>query len=259
MQMPVDKLTWVDTPSREPAAASTGTGLARLFIALLGLFPALCYPMYLDRSIVDFLPGESPRQDVRVINDTDEQLYVQVDVLAVSDPGTEQEQRNRVTDPDSISLLVTPTKLVVPPKSSKIVRMVNLDEQLQTEKVYRVNFTPILPPLQEEAGSKVRLVVAYQVLVLVSPEKPKYNLVSDRRGDTLTLSNTGNSYVMITEGKQCAPGPVQDEQNAQCHELSARRLYPGNTYQVKLPYDSPLELSLQSVAGNEKKVVPSGR
>ncbi|WP_179957464.1 fimbrial biogenesis chaperone [Exilibacterium tricleocarpae] len=234
------------------------TDLRRLwiFVALLGLSPAVSHAMYLDRSIVEFLPGESPRQDVRVINDTDEQLYVQVDVLDVKNPGTDAESRDRVTDPDSIRLLVTPTKLIVPPKSSKIVRMVNLDEQLNAEKVYRVNFTPILPPLQEDAGSKVRLVVAYQVLVLAAPKNPRHNLVAQRQGKTLTLTNTGNSYVMVTEGKQCAASPTGGEQNDACHNLNARRLYPGNTYQAELPYDSPLELSLQSVAGNEKQVVP---
>lgn len=240
--------------------ALTGIKPIWALTCVLSLYPGLVQAMYLDRSIVDFLPGESPRQDVRVINDSDETLYVQVEVLEVSNPGTEKEQRNPVTDPDRISLLVTPNKLVVAPNSSKIVRMVNLDEQLTAEKVYRVNFTPILPPLQQEAGSKVRLVVAYQVLVLISPQEPRYNLVSDRKGDTLTLTNTGNSYVMITEGKQCPTDPASDNmasgEDDGCHDLSARRLYPGNTYRVILPYDKPLELSLQSVAGNEKRMIP---
>jgi len=222
---------------------------AILSLSILGLTP-FAQAMYIDRAIVDFLPDQA-RQDVKVINDGDENLYVQIDVLEVSNPGTEEETRTKITDPDSISLLVTPAKMVVPPNSSKLLRMVNLDENLNEEKIFRVNVTPILPPLSENDDTQVRLVVAYQVLVLVAPENPKYELESARQGKTLTLKNTGNSYVMMNEGLQC----TKPEDETSCQKIPARRLYPGNEAVIDLPLDQAVELSLQSIEGNEKVVV----
>lgn len=210
--------------------------------------------MYIDRAIVDLLPDESPRQDVKVINDTDDNLYVRIDVLDVTDPGTEAEKRILVKNPDDINLLVTPAKMVVPPKSSKLLRIINLDSELKEEKIYRINVTPILPPLlKKEENTKVRLVVAYQVLVLVAPKDPNYVLTTERKGKALKMVNTGNSYVVLNEGKQC---PLPDSEEQDCFQLPTKRLYPGNSYDIELPYDVAVELSLQGVAGNEKKIIP---
>lgn len=210
--------------------------------------------MYIDRAIIDLLPDESPRQDVKVINDTDDNLYVRIDVFDVTDPGTDDERRTLVKNPDDIQLLVTPAKMVVPPKASKLLRIINLDADLKEEKIYRINVTPILPPLAEtEEETKVRLVVAYQVLVLVAPKNPQYVLEAERKGKTLSMVNSGNSYVVLTEGKQC---PLPNSEEKDCFKIPSKRLYPGNHYNVDLPYDVSAEISLQGVARNEKKIIP---
>lgn len=225
--------------------------VASIFLSvLLGSFSAQA--MYIDKAIVDFLPDEVPRQDVKVINDTDENLYVKVDVLEVLNPGTEKEERKPVTNPDDIKLLVTPAKMVVSPNGTKLLRLVNLDESLTEEKVYRINVTPILPPMQNPAESKVRVVVAYQVLVLVAPNKPKFELQAQRQGKMLTLKNIGNSYVLISEGRQC---PKDKKSDADCHTLEAKRLYAGNEYALELPYQTPVELTLKGVSGNAKQMI----
>ena len=223
-------------------------------LAVLLLSSLSTQAMYIDRAIIDFLPGEATRQDVKVINDSDDNLYVKIDVMEVINPGTEQEERKPVTNPDDIKLLVTPAKMVIPPKSSKLVRLLNLDDELKEEKVYRINVTPIMPPLQEESKeSKVRVVIAYQVLVLVAPNKPHYLLETERKTDSLTVKNTGNSYVIITGGKQC---PATETADIKCLDVATKRLYPGNTYQIEQSYKQPTELSLQGVVGNETVSIP---
>ncbi len=229
-----------------------------LFIALI-FSCASAHSMYIDKAIIDFLPDDVPRQDVKVTNDSDDNLYVQVEVLEVTNPGTDKEQRTPVTNPDEISLLVTPSKMAIPPNGSKTVRILNLDETLQEEKVYRINVTPIMPPLQEEGEkSMVRVVIAYQILVLVAPNQPKYVLNSVRNGKDLSFSNSGNSYVVITEGEQCVE-PSKDSEakdDALCFAIPSKRLYPGNSYHVSLPHDAPAMVSLKGVAGNETVKTP---
>ncbi|MFK0573066.1 hypothetical protein [Endozoicomonas sp.] len=58
--------------------------------------------MSLDRMIVYFKPDQLPRQDVVVTNPDKETLYLQTEVYKVVNPGTEKEERIRVTDPRDI-------------------------------------------------------------------------------------------------------------------------------------------------------------
>lgn len=208
--------------------------------------------MYIDRAVINFLPGDTQRQDVKVINDKDENLYVKIDVLEVMNPGQDNEKRMPVTNPDAIKLLVTPNRMVVPPKASKYLRIINLDPDNKEEKVYRINVTPVLPPADEtKEETKVRLVIAYQVLVLISPDNPSYALDTERNGKVLSMANSGNSYVVLTGGKQC---PKADSKAQDCFNIPPKRIYPSNRYDVDLPYDGPAEISLQGVDGIQKKM-----
>ncbi|MCB1692521.1 MAG: fimbria/pilus periplasmic chaperone [Pseudomonadales bacterium] len=206
--------------------------------------------MYVDRSIVIFEAGGQPRQDVKVSNTGDDVMYVQVEVLAVDHPGTEKETRTKVSDPKALKLLATPDKLIIPPGGQKLVRIVNLQASNDAERVYRINVTPIVAPLEEES-SQLRIVVAYQILTIVQPDKPESNLVVSRTGQQVTFQNTGNTNVLLSEGKQCRPDDA-----TQCEDLASRRLYAGNTWTLDLPFDAPISYSVRSFDGIKKEVFP---
>lgn len=204
--------------------------------------------MFVDRSIVIFEPGAQPRQDVEVSNTGDEVIYVQVDVLQVSNPGTPDEVREKVENPQDLKLLATPSKLIIPPGSRKLVRIVNLQTNNDEERVYRINVTPIVPPLQEET-SQLRIVVAYQVLTIVQPNDPETNLSVTRDGNIIRFSNSGNTNVLLSEGQQCS-----DETT--CEDLPSRRLYAGNSWEHELPFDAPVSYSVRTFDGIKKEVFP---
>ena len=182
--------------------------------------------MFVDRSIVEFVAGQAPQQDIRISNRGDDQMYVQVEVLDVLQPGTEQEQREVVTNLADMTLLATPKQFVLPPQGERAVRLVALAEPGQVDQVYRVNVTPILPPLADTESSVVRVVVAYQLLVLVLPENPREDLVVTREANILKFENRGNSYVLLADGQQCE---VDNGSN-----LPTTRLYAGNSWEVEL-------------------------
>jgi len=208
--------------------------------------------IFVDRSIVTFEQGAASRQDVRVTNDDAENpAYIQVEVLSVESPGTDAEQQVRMTDPEHMTLLATPEKMIIPPGGQKLVRIVNLEPGTEAERIYRVNVTPILPPLQDEAeGNLVRVVVAYQLLVIVPPALPEASWTAKREGKKLTFTNTGNTNLLLHTGRQCAAPGSED-----CRELVTHRLYAGNTWTQDLPFDQPAEYLVQSLEGEKKEIV----
>lgn len=216
---------------------------------LLALVPARA-DMYVDRSIVIFEPGAPPRQDVKVSNTGDEVMYVEVEVLVVRKPGTPDEERVKVSNPQDMKLLATPNKLIIPAGGQKLIRIVNLQTSNPRERVYRINVTPIVPPLEEET-SQLRIVVAYQILTIVQPDDPESTLSVNRKGATVSFENKGNTNILLSEGQQCNPRDEED-----CRELTSKRLYAGNTWELELPFDAPLSYSVRSFDGIKKEVFP---
>jgi Mat/Ecp fimbriae periplasmic chaperone len=209
----------------------------------------------LDRSIVIMDSGSNGREDITVINDSQtEKLYVSVDLYSVASPG-QTDQKLQIPDPSSKKeFIASPTKLVIPPGERKLVRLLNLIGPNDKERVYRINFTPIVKPLEVEKIEPnedgeiiqpgVQIVVAYQVLVIVLPEDSKKQMMVTREGKNATFSNTGNVNILLYNGQQCNP-----DNKSECSKITGFRLYPGNIKSVELPYDSSLSFSERSYEG----------
>ena len=150
------------------------TRLALSAMVLLAWMPPVIGSMVLDRTIIRFVAGEPSRQDVLITNSGAETLYLKVEVFEVKDPGTPSESREKPTDPNAVTLLATPNKMIVPAGGRKLVRLVNLGGH-GLERIYRVNVTPVVGEL-EARGMAVNVVVAYQLLVIVSPGEPAVDL-----------------------------------------------------------------------------------
>ena len=205
--------------------------------------------MYVDRSIVIFEAGGPQREDVKVSNTGDEVIYIQVDVFSVLNPGTEEEERVKVTDPKELKLIATPNKMVIPAGGQKLIRIVNLESNNTVERVHRINVTPIVAPLSEET-SQLRIVVAYQILTIVQPVSPQSKLLATRSGNVVKFENQGSSNILLSEGSQCKP----DDSTA-CDDLPSRRLYAGNTWELGLPFDAPLAYSVRTFDGIKKQII----
>ncbi|HSG89844.1 MAG TPA: fimbria/pilus periplasmic chaperone [Pseudomonadales bacterium] len=199
--------------------------------------------MVLDRSILVF-DADAGRQDVEVTNTGDDNLYLNTEILTVRDPGTQQEARVSVEDPDAVGVLVTPARMVVPPGGRQLVRIVLLEEPAATDRIFRINLVPVVAPLEAEATA-VKVIVAYQLLVIVRPENPQPQLEWTRDGTRITFANSGNSNVLLYGGIQCPPGTEPGgEGGAACVELGvARRLYAGNSWTLELPFDAPVDFT----------------
>ncbi len=210
-----------------------------ILLALLGAIGTRA-EMQIDNAIVIFEPDTLARRDITVSNTGDQPLYLNITPYRIIHPGTSRQQREKIVDPRSAGLLVTPSRLVVPPQGKKRVRFVNLDPAREDEGVFRVTIQPVTSELTSE-GTGIKVMVGYEVLVLAQPKTPKADLVASRDGTRLLLRNRGNTDIYLYRGKQC-PAATADE--AECTPLRERRLYPGNEWALELANDGPVEFQL---------------
>lgn len=208
----------------QPAKGTSFRYVATLLLLLLTSMPTNA-DMRVDRAIVYFDPDAPPRQDVEVSNLSDENLFLKVEVLEVSNAGTEQEQRRLVTDLDAIGFIASPANSVIPPKGRRSIRLLNLREPDDQERIYRVTFKPVLPELTAQTNA-IKLLVAYQSLIIIRPKNIDIDIASESRTDGLLLSNNGNANVFLQNGRAC-----HTTSNV-CFDLPSKRLYAGNSWTV---------------------------
>lgn len=215
--------------------------LLKTVIIIILLQPSLLFAdMVLNKSIIYFEPDSSNREDLEIQNVGDSPLYVQITPKIVRNPGTDQQVREVFDNPKEAGLLVSPNKLIVPPKGRKLLRFVNLNNNSHEEHVYRVSVTPVVGDLSAE-NTGVKLLIGYEVLVLVHPAKGDFELTHERTAKQLTITNHGNQNVLLRKGTQCKPG-VEDQ--TLCAQLAGKRLYPGNTWSTELEKDLPVTFFL---------------
>ena len=207
--------------------------------------------MSLDRMIVYFDADQAPRQDVIVSNPDGENLYLQTEVYKVVNPGTDKEERVRITDPAEMKLLSTPRKAIIAPNSRKTVRLVSLETPTDVESVYRVTFRPVVGDIKATQNA-IKLLIAYQALVFIRPENAEYKVSAVREKKSITFTNNGNMNVVLRNGKFCS-GKGDDKT---CNEIKdGTRLYAGQSWSLKLPSENTnVEYGLFNGESEERKV-----
>ena len=209
-----------------------------LTISLFGIFGTATAQanMLLSNVIVHFEPGKPTRQDVEITNAGTDPMYVDIEPTRVLEPGTENESRVKITDPRADGLLVTPNKMILPPGATKVIRLVKIGAATE-ERVYRITAKPVAAGVEAEQ-SGLKIMVGYEILAIVYPNEPLPNLEVARTGQNMVMRNNGNTNILLREGYQCA---TKDQPLEECDNLPARRLYPGNEWQVDLPQDLPVK------------------
>ena len=201
-----------------------------LFLILVVISQTSRANLSLDRMIVYFKPNELPRQDIVVTNPDNANLYLQTEVYKVLKPGTAEEERVRVTDPEDLKLLATPQKTVVPPNGRRTVRMVSLETPGDVEQVYRVTFRPVVGDL-EATQTAIKLLIAYQALVFIRPINPEYKVSAKVSGETMRFTNSGNMNVVLRNGRYCSA-----KKGVECIALeTGARIYAGGNWELELP------------------------
>lgn len=260
-----------------------------IFCVLLTCSAQASAQLAIDRLWVDLDDSGAGRSDLVVRNESDDIYYITVTPAEITAPGTDAQKRETHADPEELGLLVTPNRLVLRPEEMRAIRIVSLNQDLETDRVYRVNITPQIGEISydqeavENRGLALKLLAAFDVLVTVRPDGGRPELVAIRDGDGIELRNEGNSNLLLLDGAVCPreggalsaatldhyrsqlapaelPKGVEEGEIEQpeltlteegCVRLSARRLYAGNSWRIVAGPDAHLTFRSRRSAGQE--------
>ena len=212
-----------------------------LGLAILPIAPAVA-ELAVSQLVFELKPGMSRAADIEIFNDSDERSFVAVEPREILDPGLPAQRPLLSPDPEKLGLLVSPTRLVIEPRQRKRLRIAAIGPLPVRERVYRVTVKPVAGEVSgTETGLK--LLVGYDLLVLVRPPAGTQRVEVSRNGSSLTIVNRGNASVELAEGRQC------DAKGANCSALPGKRLYAGATWQQSLPLATAGEYRIRSGDG----------
>jgi P pilus assembly chaperone PapD len=192
----------------------------------------------LSQLIVELQPGKQLKDDIEVWNDSPDRAYVAVEPREILHPGTADESVWKDPDPEKLGLLLTPTRMVLEPGQRKLIRLATLAPPSDNERIYRVTVKPVVGDLQAQS-SGLKILVGYDVLVLVRPTVSSPNVSAVRSGRTLKFTNSGNASVELVDGRQC------DSSRLHCVDLPGKRLYAGASWSEQLNSDLPVEYTIK--------------
>lgn len=213
--------------------------MSHSFFRVLGFTAALAAGLYLpsDKAsaelvlshlVVELAPAEK-RVDVEVLNSGSEDLYVLAEPREIINPGTKAESARIDADPEQLGLLVAPSRLILQPHQRRLLRIATLGAT-DAERIYRVTIKPVTAPLTASA-SGLKVLVGYDLLVIVRPPRPAPHVTAYREGAEVTLTNDGNVSIELRDGSACAApeGP--------CSDLPGARLYAGSKKTISIGAD----------------------
>ena len=194
--------------------------------------------------IVELQPGKHDRQDVDIANIGTERAFVEVDPREILNPGSAPESARIDPDPEKLGLLVSPARLFLEPGQHRLIRIATLPAVADRERVYRVTVKPVVGKLSS-AQSGLKVLVGYDMLILVRPTVPNPVVSGTRVGNALTIRNDGNVSVELNDGRQCASA-------AQCKPLPAKRLYAGQSWTQQLQGAAPADYEVDSPGKSQR-------
>jgi P pilus assembly chaperone PapD len=197
--------------------------------------------LILSQLIVDLQPGHHDREDLEIVNTGPDRAFVSIGPKEVLHPGTSSETRVANPDPGQLGLLVAPARMILETGQRKLIRIASIGHS-DDERVYRVTVVPVVGDISHDHAG-LKLLVGYDVLVLVRPAIPRPALVGERKGNQLTIRNTGNVSVELVDGKQC------DSTGRDCASVDGGRIYAGAQKIFKINPSRPVQYTA-NVAGH---------
>lgn len=185
---------------------------ALLLLACIAPAEEVMAQLAIDRLWVDLDDERANRSDLVIRNESEDVYYITVVTSEIEKPGTDEEARTSLADPEQLGLLVTPNRLILRPGDLRAIRVVSLNRDLPTDRIYRIKINPEIGELSleqqesENRGLAIKLLAAFDVLVTVRPRNGSPELVALRDGNAIELRNDGPSNLLMLDGKVCPIG-----------------------------------------------------
>lgn len=198
--------------------------------AIIGLSTSARADLVLSQLVVDIAPAGNSRSDIEIWNNGSDPAYVEAAPREIQNPGTAAQNGNADPDPEKLGLLVSPAQMILEPGQRRLLRIAAISSTFDRERVYRVTVKPVVGELTSES-SALKVLIGYDVLVIVRPKEMRPHVSATRAGSNLTLQNDGNVSVELLDGKQCAQGTDN------CTKLPDDRIYSGATKTIQIAPD----------------------
>lgn len=197
--------------------------------------------LVLSQLVVDITPANNARSDIEIWNNAPERTYVEAAPREIVNPGTPSQAGRTDPDPEKLGLLVSPSQMILEPGQRRLLRIAAISHDPKREHVYRVTVKPVVAELSAE-GSALKVLIGYDILVIVRPAEMSPHVSGTRLGNSLILHNDGNVSVELVNGNQCA------QSKTACTDLPDTRLYSGATATINIAPSQPVYYKLR-VAG----------
>jgi P pilus assembly chaperone PapD len=215
---------------------------------IAGLVPAAAHAeLALSQLIVELQPGKQARDDVEIWNNSPDRTYVALEPREIVDPSLPSQHERREADPEKLGLLVSPARMILEPGARRLIRLATLLPDTGREHVFRVTVKPVIGGVDTKDNG-LKILVGYDLLVLVRPGQPVPAVTGLRNGRKLTFTNRGNVSVELMSGRQC------DASHGHCVDLPGKRLYAGASWTVDLHSDGPVDYLLRSPGKADHRV-----
>lgn len=161
-------------------------------------------------------------------------------------------------------LVVSPARLIVPAHGMQAVRLLYRGQR-ERERYYRLRFIPVLPETgdgfavddqqaqdyRDSLKAGVNLLAGYGTLFFVRPASTRYQTSVSRKAGLLTVSNQGNTTVVLDHFRQC------QSLDQQCEPATKHHLLPGRIRKFEGEAAKVHQFELQEGA-NRKAMVLEG-
>jgi P pilus assembly chaperone PapD len=195
--------------------------------------------LILSQLVVDLSPGDHSRTDIEIWNRGADRTFVSVEPREIIAPGTSSESSKLDPDPGKLGLLVSPARLILEPEQRRLIRIAAIAPPSDRERVYRVTVRPVVGQLSSEA-SGLKVLVGYDLLVLVRPQHLSPHVSGQRSGNRLILRNDGNVSVELGDGQRCSVSTHR------CEALPGGRLYVGEEKEIPAPASEQVRYELKA-------------
>ena len=211
------------------------------FLSLISTL-ALAAQINVSPLSIDFTPQGEKFSDIEVINTSQDMAYVRVDLLRVDHPGMpDQKIVSLQNNPQIFGLVASPTRLAIPAQQLRRIRLLPLVKNNAEDVYYQVKVTPVSGELEsllspdKAISAGVQIIVGYEVKVFIRPQNAKGVISISRLSNQISVTNTGNSNVLLYDGQQC-------DAAKKCTPLAnpAHRIFAGNTWTFTLDNSAPV-------------------
>lgn len=148
--------------------------------------------------------GSQSQQTIRVLNNSDKPLTVEISALDLLVNGNGQEELR----PNEDDFLIIPLTTIIPAGKTQSVIVRYIGEPVLSEsKAYRITITQVRVDLGDLGGSGVGMALSFKTLLNVVPTDAKAKLVIKNKEQfakntwKVSLENKGNKFIRLSQAK----------------------------------------------------------